>query len=80
MITQQELAAGLKAVTAQQGKIATEQAAKSDELLAKIAALQAVIDAGGNTVSDEVETAFNEVKAASQALDDVIPDPPAPPV
>ena len=75
MISQKELADGLNAVATQQGKIAAEQAARSDTLLAKIAELQALIDAGG-AINTEVETAFVAVKTASQALDDVIPDPP----
>jgi hypothetical protein len=78
VITQTELATGLRTITAQQGKIATEQASKSDALLKEIADLKKVIDDGA--VAADLESAFNDVKAAAQALDDVIPDPPAQPV
>lgn len=76
-MTQAELAAGLVAIQTQVGKVAAEQAARSDALAAKIAELEAVIAAGGD-VTTEVTDALEGVKTALQALDDVIPD--APPV
>lgn len=74
-MTQVELAAGLKAIQTQVGKVAAEQAAKSDALIAKVAELEAVIAAGGD-VTAEVTEALDGVKVALQALDDVIPDAP----
>lgn len=74
MITKQELEAGLKAVAAQQGKIAKEQSDRFDALTAKIKALQDALDA--SDVPQGVEDAFNELKTAAQALDDVVPDAP----
>jgi len=75
IMNQAELAAGLKAIQTQVGKVAAEQAAKSDALIAKVAELEAVIAAGGD-VTTEVTEALDGVKVALQALDDVIPDAP----
>ena len=77
IMNQAELATGLKAIQTQVGKVAAEQAAKSDALIAKVAELEAIIAAGGD-VTPEVTEALEGVKTALQALDDVIPD--APPV
>ena len=78
IMNQAELAAGLKAIQTQVGKVAAEQAAKSDALIAKVAELEAVIAAGGD-VTQEVTDALDGVKTALQALDDVIPDAPPTP-
>ena len=77
LMNQAELAAGLNAIQTQVGKVAAEQAAKSDALIAKVAELEAIIAAGGD-VTPEVTTALEGVKTALQALDDVIPDAPTP--
>jgi len=78
IMNQAELAAGLKAIQTQVGKVAAEQAAKSDALIAKVAELEAIIAAGGD-VTPEVTEALEGVKTALQALDDVIPDAPPTP-
>jgi len=78
IMNQAELAAGLKAIQTQVGKVAAEQAAKSDALIAKVAELEAIIAAGGD-VTPEVTEALEGVKTALQALDDVIPDAPTTP-
>ena len=78
LMNQAELAAGLKAIQTQVGKVAAEQAAKSDALIAKVAELEAIIAAGGD-VTPEVTEALEGVKTALQALDDVIPDAPPTP-
>lgn len=75
IMTQTELAAGLTALKTQLGKVAKEQSDRFDALTKTIADLQAVIDAGG-TIGTEVVDAVNAVKAAVQALDDVVPDAP----
>jgi seryl-tRNA synthetase len=74
IMNQQELAAGLKAIQTQVGKVATEQANRFDALTAKVTELQAAIDAG--TVTPEVTDAMTGVQTALQTLDDVIPDAP----
>lgn len=74
LMTKTELEAGLKALTAQSGKIAAEQAQRFDDLSAKIKALEDAINAG--EVPAEVTAAFEELKTAQQALDDTIPDAP----
>jgi len=74
IMNQQELAAGIKNLTAQQGKIAKEQSDRFDVLTAKIKALEDAINAG--EVLPEVTTAFTELQTAAQALDDAIPDAP----
>lgn len=77
-MTQKELADGLVAIQTQVTKVGNEQAARFDAAQAKIAELEALIAAGGD-ITTEVVDAFNGVKVALQALDDVIPDPvPAP--
>lgn len=77
LMNQAELAAGLRTIQTQVGKVATEQATRFDSLSAKITELEAIIAAGGD-VTEEVTTALDGVKVALQALDDTIPD--APPV
>lgn len=74
LMTQAELAAGLKALQAQVGKIGNEQSARFDAAQAKIAELEELIKAGG-TITQEVVDAFDGVKVAMQTLDDAIPDP-----
>ena len=76
IMTQKELADGLTALTAQQGKIAKEQSDRFDAQALKIQELTDAINAGG-TVTPEVQTALDGLKAATQALDDTIPDAPA---
>lgn len=78
LMNQAELAAGLKAIQTQVGKVAAEQAKRSDELAAKIKQLEDIIAAGGD-VTAEVTEALDGVKTALQALDDVIPDAPVEP-
>ncbi len=75
-MTQQQIADGLKQLTAQSAKIAGEQSARFDTLTARIKELSDALDNGNATA--EVETAFTNLQTAQQALDDVIPD--APPV
>ncbi len=69
MSTQQELATQLRTVTAQLNKISTESTAT----LNKVTELQAIID-GGAPISDELQTAFDELKAQIQRVDDLVPD------
>ena len=76
-MTQQELADGLLAIQTQVGKVAKEQSDRFDALSKTIADLQAVIEAGGE-VTPEVQEALTGVQTALQALDDTIPDAPAP--
>ncbi len=75
VMNQTELAAELRAVKAQVGKIGTETAAT----LQKVIDLEAVIAAGA-PVSEEVLTALAELKTQAQATDDLTPDaaPPTP--
>lgn len=75
---QAELAAALKDLTAQTGKVAKEQSDRFDALSAKITELEKVI-AEGAEVSTEVTEALAEVKTALQTLDDAIPDAPVEP-
>ncbi len=77
MATQAELAEQLRQLKAQQNKIAKEQSDRFDALTAKIAALEAAI--ANAPVTAEVENALTELKAATQALDDTIPDAPVEP-
>ena len=72
-----ELAAGLRTIQAQVGKVATEQATRFDTLSARIKELEDAIAAGGDVPQDVVD-ALEGVKTSLQALDDTIPDP-APP-
>jgi ABC-type transporter Mla subunit MlaD len=68
MTTQAEHATQLEAVAAQVTKT-------REETLARIAALQAAIEAAGNTTA-EVESAMALLRATVQASDDVVPDTP----
>jgi hypothetical protein len=72
IMTQNELAAQLTAVTDQITKIGTETAAT----LQKVKDLEAVIAAGGE-VSAEVQTALDALKAQAQLTDDLVPDAPS---
>lgn len=76
MKTQEQLAAELKALTEQQKKIAKEQ---SDRFDAQTAAIRALEEAIRNApVTSDVEDALEDLKDATQALDDTIPDAPTP--
>lgn len=75
MATQTELAEELRKLKAQQNKIAQEQSDRFDAQLAKIADLEEAIK--NAPVSEDVTTALAELKEATQALDDTIPDAPA---
>lgn len=77
MKTQEQIAAELKALKAQQNKIAKEQSDRFDAQGLKIAALEEAIR--NQPVIAEVETALAELKTATQELDDTIPDAPAEP-
>lgn len=70
MATQVQEAAAIRALTAQVTKT-------RNETLAKIAALQAAIDAAGGT-TPEVDAAMADLTAAVQLSDDDEPDAPAP--
>jgi hypothetical protein len=75
-MTQKELAAALKALTAQDAKIAKEQ---SDRFDAQTAAIQKLTDAiNAGEVQPEVAEALTDLQTTTQALDDAIPDAPAP--
>jgi len=75
--TQAELEVDIINLNTQQLKIAKEQGDRFDAQAAAIAALEELIRQG--TVSDGVEAALATLKATTQALDDSIPDVPAPP-
>lgn len=75
VMEQSELNEELKKLATQQAKIAAEQAERSDALLEKIDELTAIIEDADN-VTDEVQESLTALKAAAQALDDVIPDAP----
>src|SRR5882672_11577414 len=70
--TQQELVVEMQTLKGQITKIGTE----TTSLLTKITALQALIDAGGNTLTPETQAAWEEVKTAAQGVDDEVPDAP----
>lgn len=74
MAKQSEMATDMKAVTAQVAKIGEE----SKKTLAVVAELQAVID-GLDNVTPELQAAFDALKIQVTAVDDLIPDTPAPP-
>lgn len=78
MATQAEIAAGLKQIQTQIGKVAKEQSDRFDALTAKIKELTDLINAGGDA-TPEVTSALADVQTALQALDDTIPDAPTPP-
>lgn len=70
MATQAEIAAAIRESSAQIRKAI-------DEVLAKIAALEQAIK--DNPPAQEVVDAVADLKVASQAADDVVPDAPPPP-
>lgn len=70
VMTNEELAKGLSDLNAQLGKVNTE-------ITGKIADLEAAIT-GSGSVPQTVVDAFNALKPAVQALDDIVPDAPAP--
>jgi hypothetical protein len=70
MATQAEIAAAIRESSAQIRKAI-------DEVLAKIAALEQAIK--DNPPAQEVIDAVAELRVASQAADDVVPDGPTPP-
>lgn len=69
MASQDELAAEIRAANAQIRKAV-------DEVLAKIAALEEAVR--NNPPAQSIIDAVAELKAASQAADDVVPDAPPP--
>jgi hypothetical protein len=69
MLTQSELAVQLTALTTQVQHIGVE----TDTLKTKITDLETAINNGG-TVSPEVESALNALKAQVQVVDDLVPD------
>ena len=71
MATQAELAVQITELTAQNDKARAE-------VLAKIADLQAALDAAAN-VDPAVQTAFDALKASVQTDDDIVADAPPPP-
>lgn len=77
MKTQEQVAAELRELKAQQNKIAKEQSDRFDALTLRIAELEAAV--ANAPVTAEVENALTELKAAAQALDDTIPDAPVEP-
>ncbi len=70
MAEQSQLAADLQALQAQVVK-------SREEIIAKLAALEEAIQAADD-VSPEVQAAFDELKAAVQTVDDIVPDPSEP--
>lgn len=66
MATQAELAASLRDLTAQVGKVRTE-------VLSAVARLQAAVEAAGAT-SPEVDAALQDLRSAVQGLDDLNED------
>jgi hypothetical protein len=71
-MNQQELIDALNGVNEAVGKVGTETTA----LLAEVQALKDAIEAG--TVTPEVEAALAAVVARVKAVDDLVPDAPAP--
>lgn len=70
-MTNEELAQGLT-------DLKTQLVKANGELTAKIAALEKAIQDADN-VPDTVVAAFNDLKPAAQAIDDIVPDAPAAP-
>lgn len=73
MATQAELAASLTALTTEVAKIGTE----TTTLLQKVDALQAALDAAGQT-TPEVDAAMAALAAQAKTVDDLVPDAPTP--
>lgn len=73
MSTQAEIAQGLTTLTAQVAKVGAE----STKTLQKVTDLEAAL-ANQDNVSPELQSAFDALKAQVQAVDDLIPDVPAP--
>jgi DNA repair exonuclease SbcCD ATPase subunit len=73
--TQQELVVEMQTLNSQITKIGAE----TTSLLQKITELQALIDAGGNTLTPETQAAWEAVKASAQGVDDEVPDAPPTP-
>ena len=71
MSTQAEAVLALTAINEQLAKIGQETSAT----LAKVAELQALIDAGA-TVTPELQAAIDAVKASAQKVDELVPDAP----
>lgn len=67
--TQAELAAELNSLATQLQKVGTE----STKTLQKVTEMQAVIDSQGG-VTEELQAAFDAVKAQVQAVDDLVVD------
>lgn len=81
MATQAEATAKLNEVLAQQQKTAGEITVVQTEvntLKQTIVDLQAVIAAGNDQVSPELQAAIDAVAAQAQVVDDQIPDAPTP--
>lgn len=62
-------------LAAQMREVSTQLAKVRDEILAKVAELEAALDAADD-VSPEVQEAFDALKAQVQGLDDINPDEP----
>lgn len=81
MASQAEVAAELRTVKTQIGKVQAEVISARDKLTAKITELEAIIAAGtAGEASAELVTIKDELKAVVQGLDDVTPDEVTPPV
>lgn len=88
MATQKEIADSLTALTLVMqgvGDEVTKVAGETDKSLQQIADLTAAINSGGNASPEVVDalaaltTSVTNVKTGLQAIDDKIPDAPAPP-
>jgi len=84
MVSNAELLTQINDLKTEVGEIGTQLTKSQAEIVAKIAALEATVAAGGNLPPDVV-AAFNDLKASvdglkttSQALDDITPDTPTP--
>lgn len=77
LMNQAELAAALAALKEQTAKIALEQRTRFDRLSGEIAELRRILD-NADTVTPAVAESLRAVQAELQALDDSIPDAPAP--
>lgn len=82
MVSNAELLTQINDLKTEVGDIGTQLTKSQGEIVAKIAALEAAVNAGGEQ-PPEVVSAFADLKAAvdglkttSQALDDITPDAP----